>query len=80
MTEQTMTEAMMDTAGRLIAMDNYMAEQEIEHRLIAVYGELTKAVGHDQATYLLIKYGIMGDHAHTWDDVEQAEALLAEVA
>jgi len=80
MTEQTMTDGLMDAAQRLIALDNYMAEQEIEHRLIAVYGELAKAVGVDQAAYLLTKAGIMGDRAHTWQDVAEAKAILAEVA
>jgi len=78
MTEQTMTDALMDAAQRLIALDQFMSEQEVEHRLISVYGELTKLVGHDMATYLLTKAGIMGDRDHTWDDVDEAEAILTE--
>jgi len=74
----TENSALLDTAERLIALDRHMEDEQIELRLITVYGELTQLVGENQAVYLLTKAGIMGEKTHTQKDVDEAEAILAD--
>ena len=77
MTEQ-LDNALMDMARRPIALDEYLQREEIEHKLIGIYGELAKQVGFSTASYLFKKHGLIEDahREHTAEDLTEAEAIL----